>query len=240
MPVIQRFLTRLGYVKLDRFGLVLTPERRILTLRPVVLDDGLGNKIVGWEDHDLPAMELQSWEPFRPAPQRAVATRVTIPSAPVPPTRVVAPTQQLDDDDWEWTIALARARVAAEEAEAAAAALLAAAPPPPPVKIDYATPRPLPRVTAVTVVTRAVPPPIPAAAMRPRITTVTAAVPAPSPEPARSRAKTPITVIPIPKLPSLPDARLEPVVRALRMAKGTGPVNEPPRVVSPGSSRSAR
>ena len=228
MPVIQRFLTRLGYVKLDRFGLVLTPERRILTLRPVVLDDGLGNKIVGWEDHDLPAMELQNWEPLRPASPRAVATRVTIPPLPVPPTRLVAPSQELDDDDWEWTIALARARVAAEEAEAAAAALLAAAPPPPPpVKIDYATPRPFPRVTAVTVVTRAVPPPIPAAAMRPpRITTVTAAVPAP--EPVRQRARTPVTVIPIPKLPSLPDARLEPVVRALRMAKGTGPVNEPP------------
>ena len=227
MPVIQRFLTRLGYVKLDRFGLVLTPERRILTLRPVVLDDGLGNKIVGWEDHDLPAMELQNWEPLRPASQRAVATRVTIPPLPVPPTRVVAPGGEVDDDDWEWTIALARARVAAEEAEAAAAALIAAAPPPPPVKIDYATPRPFPRVTAVTVVTRAVPPPIPAAAMRPpRITTVTAAVPAP--EPVRQRARTPVTVIPIPKLPSLPDARLEPVVRALRMAKGTGPVNEPP------------
>src|ERR1044071_724111 len=114
MPVIQHLLTRLGYVKLDRFGLVLTPERRILTLRPVVLDDGLGNKIVGWEDHDLPAMELQHWEPLRPASQRAVATRVTIPPLPVPPTRVVAHAGELDDDEWEWTIALARARVAAE------------------------------------------------------------------------------------------------------------------------------
>jgi len=234
MPVIQRLLTRLGYVKLDRFGLVLTPERRILTLRPVVLDDGLGNKIVGWEDHDLPAMELQNWEPLRPASQRAVATRVTIPPPAVPPTRVVAPTGELDDDDWEWTIALARARVAAEEAEAAAAAIAAL----PPVKIDYATPRPLPRVGPVTQVTRAVPPPIPAAAIRTtRITTVTAAVPAPEPT-ARQRAKTPVTVIPIPKLPKVTDTRMEPVVRAMRLAKGTGPVNEP--VLASVRERSAR
>jgi len=250
MPAIQRLLARLGYVRLDRYGLVLTPEQRILTLRPVVLDDGLGNKIIGWEDHDLAAMELEKWEPFRPASQRAVATRVAAPPPPVPPgtrqtalgvavtplgvpattpsslaaftpvlvayvppsltppppTRVVADAAGLDDDEWEWTIALARARAAAEEAEAAAVPVAIAAAPPPPVKIDYPTPRPFPTHKPVTVVTRAVPPPIPA---------------------TRARVKTPATVIPVPKLPAMPEVRVEPVVR-MRMAKGTGPVNEPP------------
>jgi hypothetical protein len=242
MAAIQRLLARLGYVRLDRYGLVLTPEQRILTLRPVVLDDGLGNKIIGWEDHDLAAMELEKWEPFRPASQRAVATRVAAPPPPVPPgtrqtalgvavtppsfaeftpalvayvppsltppppTRKVADLTELDDDEWEWTIALARARAAAEEAEAAAVPVAIAATPPPPVKIDYATPRPFPTLKPVTVVTRAVPPPIPA---------------------TRARVKTPATVIPVPRLPAMPEVRVEPVVR-MRIAKGTGPVNEPP------------
>jgi hypothetical protein len=235
MAAIQRLLARLGYVKLDRYGLVLTPEQRILTLRPLVLDDGLGNKIIGWEDHDLAAMELEKWEPLRPAPGRAVATRVAAPPprvpapaqtlpgftpqlvafeprslTPPPPTRVVAPAAELDDDEWEWTIALARARAAAEEAEAAAVPVALPAVPPA-VKIDYSTPRPFPMLKPRTVVTRAVPPPIPA---------------------TRPRVNTPATVIPVPKLPAMPDAHVEPVVRR-RLAKGTGPVNEPPPPIRP-------
>ena len=44
---ISRLLARLGFVRIGRFGLVLTPDDRILSTRPAVLDDGLGGKIVG-------------------------------------------------------------------------------------------------------------------------------------------------------------------------------------------------
>lgn len=151
MPAIQTLMKRLGFVKLSQYGLVLTPEGRIMSLRPAILDDGLGGKIVGWPDNDLAAMELQQWEPARPAAREAVATRVAVPPPPLPLPRpapapvapapvVVAPAvaqpEQTDEDEWEWEIALARARVAAEEAEAAAASVRTRArldtiPPPP-------------------------------------------------------------------------------------------------------------
>ncbi|MEJ7603843.1 MAG: hypothetical protein WKG01_38540, partial [Kofleriaceae bacterium] len=141
-------MKRFGFVRLDRYGLLLTPEGRIMSLRPEVLDDGLGGRIVGWEDTDLAAMELQKWEPARPAPKRAVANRVAtppmlpaimpdIPAIPgvarSQPAPAVAPQPQVEEDEWEWEIALARVRATAEEVEAA----VVAAPPP----------RPLPRVT---------------------------------------------------------------------------------------------
>src|SRR5688572_15819602 len=136
MSAIDSLLKRLGFVRIAKYGLVLTPEGRIMSLRPTILDDGLGGRIVGWPDGDLAAMELQKWEPARPAPIRAVATRLAaapppIPRVPTPmpkvamtvapaaPAPVVAEPPQVEEDDWEWEIALARARVAAEEAEQA-------------------------------------------------------------------------------------------------------------------------
>lgn len=84
MPAIDSLMKRLGYVKLSSYGLVLTPEGRVLSMRPAALDDGLGGRIVGWEEGDLAAMELDKWEPARPAPKAAVATRVAVPPrAPV-------------------------------------------------------------------------------------------------------------------------------------------------------------
>jgi hypothetical protein len=50
-----------------------------------VLDDGLGNKIVGWQDGDLAAMELEKWEPPRPARKKATAIRVAVATAPTIP-----------------------------------------------------------------------------------------------------------------------------------------------------------
>ena len=147
MPAIDTLLKRFGFVKLARYGLVLTPEGRIMSLRPAVLEDGLGGRIVGWPDGDLAAMELQKWEPARPASPQAVATRLAVapppmlmpkpaaiiaPAAPIAPppkplavvaAAVVAQAPQVDEDDWEWTIALARARVSAEESEQAAASV---------------------------------------------------------------------------------------------------------------------
>lgn len=88
MPALDRLMKKLGYVKLSAFGLVLTPEGRVLSMRPAVLDDGLGGKIVGWQDGDLAAAELERYgaprpvqaaQPTRPAPKAAVATRVAPP-----------------------------------------------------------------------------------------------------------------------------------------------------------------
>lgn len=136
MTLVDRLLKRLGLVKLSRFGLVLTAEGRIMSLRPArsaVLDDGFGGRIVGWHDSDLAAMELEQ-VPLAPAPQRAVAPAVAISLPPVPPppvpkappvvavaAPVVAVAEEMDEDDWEWHIALARARAVAEEADQKAA-----------------------------------------------------------------------------------------------------------------------
>ncbi len=94
MPAMDNLLKRMGFVRLSRFGLMLTPEGRIISLRPAVLDDGLGSRIVGWQDHDLAAMELPRWEPARPAAMPAVARRVasgtTPPPLPVVPAGVAA------------------------------------------------------------------------------------------------------------------------------------------------------
>lgn len=132
MPSFSKLLRRLGYVKLDQYGLVLTPEDRVMATRPTVLDDGLGGKIVGWVEGDLAAMELESWAPMgskaakpappplppiiRPAPKQAVATPVATP----PVTQDSPFDEPQTEDDWEWTIAVARARAAADDAEVAA------------------------------------------------------------------------------------------------------------------------
>lgn len=119
MGAFEDLLKKQGYVKLDRYGLVLTDDDRILSTRPAVLDDGLGGKIVGWADGDLAAAELevygaakkpaaaakvaantglQSRPPAPPAPPRVPGVRVTAPMAvvaapaPVAPPRIAAAT----------------------------------------------------------------------------------------------------------------------------------------------------
>lgn len=94
MGAIDNFMKRWGFARLDRYGLVLTPEDRVISTRPTVLDDGLGGKIVGWLEGDLAAMELDHWA----APRRATAKRVTAPASlhklpPAPPlaARTIAP-----------------------------------------------------------------------------------------------------------------------------------------------------
>src|SRR5262245_57306957 len=95
MGAIDNFLRRFGYAKLDRYGLIRTPDDRVISMRPAVLDDGLGAKIVGWTDDDLAAMELEHWG----APRRATAKPIAAPASlhklpPAPPpqaARVIAP-----------------------------------------------------------------------------------------------------------------------------------------------------
>jgi hypothetical protein len=166
MGAIHNLLERFGYVKLGRYGLLLTPDGRILSQRPAVLDDGGGNKIVGWQDDDLAAMELEKWEPPRPARKKARVAMATAPTVPAPArpmlpqvaavvaprlpgvAPVAAPTisqrveaaEEPGDDDWEWTIAVARARAAAEEAEKAAAQSQFVKPEP---TVETSAPRPV-------------------------------------------------------------------------------------------------
>ena len=83
-----RLLARLGLVRIADYGLVLTPDNRILSTRPAVLDDGLGGKIVGWHEGDLAAMELERWQPIgvagaKPSPAKLVAL-------PPPPPKLTA------------------------------------------------------------------------------------------------------------------------------------------------------
>ena len=85
---LSSLLRRMGFVKLDDFGLILTPEGRILSARSVVLDDGLGGKVVGWREDDLAAMELERWEPALPATRKA-GKRVVPPMPPA--AKTVAP-----------------------------------------------------------------------------------------------------------------------------------------------------
>lgn len=87
MPAIDSVMKKLGFVKISKFGLVLTPEGRLMSMRPAVLDDGFGGKIVGWQDGDLAAAELEQWQPrgaVRPASPTAVASRVAAPRSPLP------------------------------------------------------------------------------------------------------------------------------------------------------------
>ena len=98
---ISSLMRRLGFVKLDAYGLVLTPEDRILSIRSTVLDDGLGQKIVGWQETDLAAMELERWAPAQPASRNvakpvinhvALAPTVPQPAMPPPVPRAKPPT----------------------------------------------------------------------------------------------------------------------------------------------------
>ena len=235
MPAIDHLLKRLGFVRIARYGLVLTPEGRIMSLRPAILDDGLGGRIVGWPDGDLAAMELAKWEPARPAPQTAVATRLAITPPPIPrpvplPVPVVTPAAapivaqppQVDEDEWEWEIALARARVAAEEVEQAAAS--ARAPrarletiPPPAVTLTSA-PVTQPKLAVVKIPTieelpridfedrtQVTLPPPPTPVVAPKTTQVVAIPPVATAKPQARPGTSPPTIIPIPKLPSIKD-----------------------------------
>ena len=227
MGAIHNLLGKLGYAKLDRYGLLLTPDGRVLTQRPHVLDDGLGGRIVGWEDGDLAAMELEPWEPARPAKKRATARRVAVAMAPTipaparPPVPLAAPApapviaapvavappapvadaEEPEEDDWEWVVAIARARAAAEEAEQAAAA---------PKFIAPVQTKPVAMVAAKHVVAaKPTPPPLPP----PGEDTKVGMAP-------KAPVVAPKTIIPVPTLPRATDPSL---VRPPVIARGSGP-----------------
>ena len=91
MPALDRLLKRLGFVKLSRYGLVLTPEDRIVSLRPSILDDGLRGKVVGWQDDDLAAAELRPWESPVTTPVARLVAQPQEAARLVPPSRLTVP-----------------------------------------------------------------------------------------------------------------------------------------------------
>jgi hypothetical protein len=224
MGAIDNLLKRMGFVRLDRYGLVHTPDDRILSTRPAVLDDGLGGKIVGWVEGDLAAMELERWSPLgaqpvakpRPLPKPIPAPAPVVAAAPAPapapvfvapapvapapivvaPPPVVAEEPKVDEDEWEWEIAVARARAEAQEAIDSARAVQ---PPQPQHETWDEAPRPrAPKVTHQPLSFAPVPKPIPMA----------------------SSGK---TIIPVPAMPVVADPRaLRPVVAPRRMPRATG------------------
>jgi hypothetical protein len=241
MAVFQHLLERWGFVKLDRYGLVRTPDDRILSTRPATLDDGAGGRIVGWRDDDLAMAELAPW-PADGGAHAPAQRHVQIPAtktvmrptvAPVASGSVVpvavAPEHAVDEDDWEWTIALARARVVAEEPQAAPVQ----APPvqAPPVRAPAMQSAPIAVLT-----------PAPAADSAPAQRKARQLPAAAEPTQVGVAARAPATVIPVPQLPSILGAgraaRFEPVVRTTvtavapappappnRLAKGTAPID---------------
>jgi hypothetical protein len=175
----------------------------------------------------------------------------------------VAPEAVVDEDDWEWIIALARARVAAEAAETAAPAL--PTPATAPEAIDSGPPRSVTRPMETVAMKEPASSGWPTTesiaaiddsriATRPAVA-IPLAGPAASPMPggapaafAMPRASAPVTVIPVPALPSIHGAghagRFEPVVRTIatqvppaslnRFPKGTAPIS--PNTPSPSAS----
>src|SRR5437868_6310463 len=94
MPAIRHLLQRWGFVQLGRFGLELTPEGRILSRRAMVLDDGEGGRVVGWEDADLAVSELRPWDSAGHL-LPAVANRTAIPPRPPASRARPSPTQHV-------------------------------------------------------------------------------------------------------------------------------------------------
>jgi hypothetical protein len=148
-----KLMKRLGFVRLADYGLVLTPEDRVQSTRPHVLEDAMGSPIVGWLEGDLAVAELPPFGSAAPKhakqftiPSAALIASLSAPALPkfIDPAENAEPraTEPEPGTDWEWELALARARAAADESESAAATL-AMSPAPMPVAVPVPVPVPL-------------------------------------------------------------------------------------------------
>ena len=243
MGAIDKLANKLGFVRVAKYGLVHTPDDRILSTRPTVLDDGVGGKIVGWLESDLAAMELERWGQARLAPPK----KIELPKPAAMVALAHAPTVQ-----------------APVVAAPVAVAPVVAAPPPAPKPLPGMTPyvAPPPQVAPEPVVEEdeweweiavararaeaqpvAEPEPAPIPAARtPKVTAQPVAamakqvvkVLAPEPKPAAPAPKfvsTPGTVIPVPALPQVADPRMVrpaivPASPPRRFPKATGRVED--------------
>jgi hypothetical protein len=246
MGAIDNFLRRFGFVKLDRYGLVHTPDDRIVSTRPTVLDDGLGGKIVGWRESDLAAMELETWvamgtaepkrkpqplpapplaRPARPLPGVSPAPLAVAPvPAPVPvavavpaPVPVPVPPQVALEPKVEEDDWEWEIAGARARAEAADSEVTAAAAPLPAFVPALAQPEP------TTPETWDEPAPAPNPSTSPRATRITQP-PLRLPVPAQPTGR---TIIPVPTLPVASDPRsVRPAVSPRRMPRATGRVED--------------
>jgi hypothetical protein len=256
MGAFEHVLKRWGFVRLGRYGLVLTPEERVMTQRPI-LDDGLGGKIVGWRDRDLAAMELEHWAPAGarpaapPAPPKPAAVvalpppapvKVAIAPAPAPALVViaapVAEAAETEDDEWEWEIALARARAEAEPIPAPTPAPAPLMMRPLPAPVVEAEPEPdweqviaraRARVATEPLLPVVVPQPAPAPVRRVQATPQPFPV---APVTVRFASATPPpiaparTVIPVPALPRAADPSLVRPMEPRRTPRSTSRVDD--------------
>lgn len=221
MGAMERLLRKLGYVKLDKYGLYLTPDGRVVSTdgKPVEATDPGGYEVgaaarvakptgpitfpgrtavaAPTESAPVPVSQpilqpVQSPPDFVPSLARVEAAAVvTQPPAPAEPVTD-------DEDEWEWQMAMARARAAADEVEAAATAA------PAPVAARPRTPTPTPAPAPVRTLAPATPPP-PREWVRPDATPIRAQAETPSAPIARPAAAAPSA--PIARTPSAPIAR---------------------------------
>jgi hypothetical protein len=253
VAVFEDLLRRLGFVKLGRYGLTLTADDRVVSRRPAVLDDGAGQRVVGWRDDDLAMAELAPWHPAldgaHPAARRAQFSATKPPRLPggaaprggagragaqpgsrpaSAPAQVVAPVPAT-----AMPVAVAPEAVVDEDDWEWSIALARAR-----VAADEATAPLVPLQ------------PMPAPLAPPALFAQSTPASPLGPRAKSPSAPTPVTVIPVPRLPSIRDAeragRFEPVVRTTigpapapppgRLAKGTAPIGsdteETPAVMS--------
>lgn len=231
---MERLLARFGYVKLNRYGLVLTPEGRILSMRHAVLDDGFGGRIVGWMDTDLVATQLNQWEARKQQIMTQAALAPTVPVMPMMAARPVAPPPfpvaheaEAPEDDWEWTIAIARARAEAEtsiEPQRPSAPLLAGVRPLASARSSVPSLAKAPARTVPQVVTGSVP------SLSQQQAPMRVASPPPTP------ARRPNATMP-PPLP--PVEKPAPVTKPVLVAK-PAPITRPIAVTPPAAPRTER
>ncbi len=89
---------RLGYAKLETYGLELAPDGRVRSAHRTLHDDGGGGPIVGWLADDLGVANLPAWSAANALPPPAAA---------------------VEHDEWEAAITRARAQVAVAPASGA-------------------------------------------------------------------------------------------------------------------------
>lgn len=84
-------MSRLGYVRLEAYGLELVGDARVRTVYRDLHDDGSGALIVGWRADDVTIAQLPVW--------------------PSPP---VLPAPRVEEDDWDSAVTRARSLIAAQ------------------------------------------------------------------------------------------------------------------------------